>query len=46
MAFQEELRKLGERSGERVLTESIIAAYEALLESDMAVDTPIPDSKV
>ena len=46
MAFQEELRKLGERSGERVLTESIIAAYEALLESYMAVDTPIPDSKV
>ena len=44
--FQEELKKLGERSGERVLAESIIAAYEALLESDMAVDTPIPDSKV
>ena len=46
MAFQEELRKLGERSGERALTESIIAAYEALLESDMTADTPIPDSKV
>ena len=46
MAFQDELRKLGERSGERALTESIIAAYEALLESDMTADTPIPDSKV
>lgn len=46
MTFQEELKKLGERSGERTLTESIIAAYEALLESDMAADTPIPDSKV
>lgn len=46
MAFQDELRKLGERSGELALTESIIAAYEALLESDMTADTPIPDSKV
>ena len=46
MAFQDELRKLGERSGERALTEAIIAAYEALLESDMTADTPIPDSKV
>ena len=46
MTFQEELKKLGERSDERVLTESIIAAYEALLESDMTADTPIPDSKV
>lgn len=46
MTFQEELKKLGERSDERVLTESIIAAYEALLESDMTDDAPIPDSKV
>lgn len=46
MTFQEELRNLGEHSGERALTESIIAAYEALLESDMTADTPIPDSKV
>ena len=45
MAFQEELRKLGERSGERALTEPIIAAYEALLESDMTADTPIPNSQ-
>jgi hypothetical protein len=34
MTFQEELKNLGERSGERALTESIIAAYEALLEAD------------
>ena len=46
MTFQEELKQLGERSGERALTESIIAAYEALLESDMTGDAPIPDSKV
>ena len=46
MTFQEELKKLGERSDERVLTESIIAAYEALLESDMTDDAPMPDSKV
>ena len=46
MAFQEELRKLGERSGERALTESIIAAYEALLESGMTADAHMPDSKV
>ena len=46
MTFQEEMKKLGDRSGERALTESSIAAYEALLESDMTADTPIPDSKV
>ena len=46
MTFQEELKNLGERSDERVLTESIIAAYEALLEADMTDDAPMPDSKV
>ena len=46
MTFQEEMKKLDDRSGERVLTESIIAAYEALLESGMTADAHMPDSKV
>jgi len=40
MTFQEELKKLGERSDERALTESIIAAYEALLEADEGAPAP------
>jgi len=43
MTFQEELKNLGERSGERALTESIIAAYEALLESDSTAGTKTPE---
>lgn len=40
MTFHEELKQLGERSGERALTESIIAAYEALLEADEGTSSP------
>lgn len=40
MTFQEEMKKLGEHSNERALTESIIAAYEALLEADEGAPTP------
>jgi len=51
MNFKEEMEKLGERSGEHALTESIVAAYDALMEADNGgVDNVpavvLPDSKV
>ena len=51
MTFQEEMKQLGERTGEHAITESIVAAYDALMESeagetDNVPEIVLPDSKV
>jgi len=44
MSFQDKMKQLGETSGEHAITESIIAAYNALMEGVFGPD--LPDSKV
>ena len=44
MNFQDEMKLLGDKSGEHALTESIVAAYKVLMEG--AIGQSIPDSKV
>ena len=46
MNFPEDIETLGKRTGEHALAESLIAAYNVLVESEMTVYSPIPDSKV
>ena len=44
MNFQDEMKLLGEKSGEHAITESIVAAYKVLMKG--ASGQSIPDSKV
>lgn len=44
MNFQEEMKQLGETSGEHAITESIVAAYNVLMEGVFGPD--VPKSKV